>query len=284
MPDRARWSVRTALFAILSIALLISSSPPASAQLADAMWIENVSIQVDFDFGGEIGSDNSKPENLSSSRSGDDYVASGSVTYAQSAVPEVTCEASTNYQAGELTNLIVDTSASVIWRFVVVESASGGPSVSSVPIHVTAQGSASVTADAATLSAANARFSIRYEEGAVAVVYEDIVANNVGGTTPLSDTFAVDDQFPMPIDEVFVALIITGASSRASFDQGPAVGSATGFVDPIIEVADELIPGSSSNYRDYYTVEFSKGHDAGDPSTPLRSSPSMGELKSRYDD
>jgi len=253
------------------------------AQLSDALWTESVSIQANLEFGGQTGSDNSKPENIAGTLDGADYVATGSVHYTPSLVPAVTCQASTNYQSGALDILTVDTFASVIWEFVVVESASGGPSVSSVTINVLAEGSAAVTADAATLAAANARFEIRYLNTGVAVVYEDIVANNVGGGTPLSDSFAVSNSFALPIGEVFRAMIMTGASSRASFDQGAAVGSGTGYVDPVIEVADELIPGSSESYRDYYQVEFSQGYDTG-VTTPVRSNASMGRLKSMFVD
>jgi hypothetical protein len=257
MPKHARSRLRILPLAILTFVQLVAAAGSASAQLADALWTESVSIQANLEFGGQTGSDNSKPENVTGTLDGTDYTAMGSVHYTPSLVPAVTCEASTNYQSGALDILTVDTFANVIWEFVVVESASGGPSVSSVPINVIAQGSAAVIADAASLAAASASFEIRYLNTGVAVVYETIVANNVGGGTPLSDSFAVSGNFALPIGEVFRAMIMTGASSRASFDQGAAVGSGTGYVDPVIEVADELIPGTSESYRDYYQVEFS---------------------------
>jgi hypothetical protein len=46
---------------------------------------------------------------------------------------------------------------------------------------------------------------------------------------------------------------------------GAATGTATGMIDPVIEIADQTIPGTSSSYRDYYTLEFSEGYDAQTP-------------------
>ena len=59
---------------------------------------------------------------------------------------------------------------------------------------------------------------------------------------------------------------------------GATMGSAVGMVDPIIEVADEVIPGTSSSYRDFFEIEFSPGYDA---QTPVRRA-TFGEIKRRF--
>jgi hypothetical protein len=52
---------------------------------------------------------------------------------------------------------------------------------------------------------------------------------------------------------------------------------AEGMVDPIIEVADQLIPGTSSNFREFFEVELGDGYWA------LPSSiTSWGSLKGRF--
>jgi hypothetical protein len=50
-----------------------------------------------------------------------------------------------------------------------------------------------------------------------------------------------------------------------------------GQIDPIIEVADQLIPGTSTSYRDVYQVELSDGFWA----LPNRTT-SFGALKATF--
>jgi len=52
------------------------------------------------------------------------------------------------------------------------------------------------------------------------------------------------------------------------------------MIDPVIEVADEVIPGTAVNYRDYFGVEFAPGYDALG-SVPTRNA-TWGMIKKRY--
>ena len=86
----------------------------------------------------------------------------------------------------------------------------------------------------------------------------------------------------LPVLGVLNASLIAQASITAfGVDAGGA--SASAFVDPIIEVADETIPGTSDSYRDHFDIEFGNGYYAlGDP-TPVEPA-TWGRIKSLYRD
>jgi hypothetical protein len=56
---------------------------------------------------------------------------------------------------------------------------------------------------------------------------------------------------------------------------------ATAFIDPQFTVSDDLIPGTSSKYSDFYEIEYGPGYWAlGNPS-PINSV-TWGKIKSLY--
>jgi hypothetical protein len=55
---------------------------------------------------------------------------------------------------------------------------------------------------------------------------------------------------------------------------------ATASIETAIEVADQLIPGTSTNYRDFYELEFSPGYYALRPEAVQSST--WSEVKSLY--
>jgi len=269
------------------LGLLIITAPSAQAQLAQTIWAESLSLTAGVESGGGSGSDNSMPEPLSDSilgpQGGDDYSISGSVAFSPvPSFPQTTCTISTNYNSGDITSLTGNAFSSIIFRFVVVQTSSGGPGVSQVPVSVQAAGTAEVTADGGTFAAAGSSFIVRMDEGGQALIFEQIIANTGGGGTPTSDSFLVSSQLMVPPGAVLQGDMQANANSTASFNQGSTSGTATGFVDPVIEVADELIPGGGgASYRDFYEIEFSDGYLAlGDP-TPVEPT-TWGRIKRLY--
>ena len=266
---------------LFGLILMIGTASVAQAQLSGTIWAEGLEIFADDQLDGGSGTDNAAPEPFQASLSGSNYSISGEVSFGPAGAPQTTCTVATNYTSGSIIQLAGSAFSTIIFKWVVRQTASGGPSVTTVPVNVVASGTVEVSADGGSFAGAGSRFILRYESGGEALVFQEINANNGGGTTPLSDSFAVTDQFAVAPDVVLTCDMMASAASSAFFNQGATSGTATGFVDPIIEVADELIPGTTENYRDYYEIEFSPGYYAlGDP-TPVKPS-TWGQIKRLY--
>jgi hypothetical protein len=63
-------------------------------------------------------------------------------------------------------------------------------------------------------------------------------------------------------DEVVSGEIFVDASIGAESPTEGTASTAEATFDPVIEIADMTIPGTTASYRDYFTVEFSPGYFA----------------------
>ena len=131
--------------------------------------------------------------------------------------------------------------------------------VTTVPVHIHAQGTTNATGDSTLRAASFSRFTLI---STALLVSWDVTADNVGGGSPLSDSFDNDDQLELAPDEVVSGEIFVDAGISAESPPGEAASSAEATFDPVIEVADMTIPGTTASFRDYFTVEFSPGYFA----------------------
>jgi hypothetical protein len=145
------------------------------------------------------------------------------------------------------------------FQFQVLESAMPPVPVTAVPVHIHAQGTADATGDSTLRAASFSRFTLI---STALLISWDVSADNVGGGAPPSDSFDNDDQLELAPDEVISGEIFVDAGIGAESPPLVAGSSAEATFDPVIEVADMTIPGTSAKYRDFFTVEFSPGYFA----------------------
>ncbi len=81
------------------------------------------------------------------------------------------------------------------------------------------------------------------------------------------------------MDAITLVSMSTAASAGLMASGEARTGSTTGMIDPVIEIVDDPIPGSSGSYRECFSIEFSEGYDA--QTTPVKRI-TRGELKRLY--
>jgi len=143
---------------------------------------------------------------------------------------------------------------------------------------VQAQGSAEADGNAALRAASFSQFTLSSSSGPI--LFWAVEADNVEGGPPGSDSFANEDQFDLTPGQVASGEMIVDASLGTETLDGPAAASATANLDPVIEIADAIIPGTSANYRDHYVLELSPGYFALGQ-VPAQDA-TWGEIKRRY--
>ena len=81
-------------------------------------------------------------------------------------------------------------------------------------------------------------------------------------------------------DEVVNGSISVSANIWPNEMQAGSSSSSTGWVDPIVSIANQTIPESSANYRDHYEIEYAPGYWALG-STPVQET-TWGRIKQLY--
>jgi len=99
---------------------------------------------------------------------------------------------------------------------------------------------------------------------------------------PTVDSFHFQRFEFYPVDAILDGRMVTGVSCYSVANPTES-GSASSnvFVDPVIEVADQTIPGTSESYRDHFALEFGAGYYALGEPTPVVPT-TWGNLKTRY--
>ena len=163
------------------------------------------------------------------------------------------------------------------FQFRIVETASPPAGVTGVPVRVAATGSAS--ARGATSPVANSVFRFHVIGAGVLITDRVDVDDNSSTENPASDAFTIDETTEIPLDAITLVSMSTAASAGLMASGEARTGSTTGMIDPVIEIVDDPIPGSSGSYRDCFSIEFSEGYDA--QTTPVKRI-TRGELKRLY--
>ena len=261
----------------LMIVGLLGSPVPGEAQfdLSPAIWDENISLSVGSTSTSFSGSDLAVPEPHTEDLSGVGYDVTGSVGFGTAGPPEGTATVTWNVAEGG-PSLQLSSSVSIDFQLRVIATGTPPVAVSEVPVRLVATGSGS----AQEIFGSRATASFRFQAPGTPVLITDTidVDGNPGSPNPAVDAFTIDEMVSLPVDSV----VLVGMSATASMGvvsvPAATTGSATGTIDPVVEVVDETIPGTSSSYREYFLIEFSEGYDA---QTPVKRA-TFGELKARY--
>lgn len=245
---------RTAIAPALVCALgLLLVAAPGQAQLADVSWQETLTLSTNLETDPHLGLDNAVPEPLTGSLSGSNYGAAGSVSFA-AGPPNVTCNTNANYTSG-VTYLSVSTYCRIDFTFAVRQTSAPPVAVSTVPVVITVAGSCDVTGAifASAFSEVNLANSI---QGPLAA-WSAGVDNSAGND---SDAFSDTNTFNFAPDLVIEGDMTASAGIAGEVLTSGTAATANAYLDPVIEVADQTIPGSSDSYRDHYQIEFAPGY------------------------
>jgi hypothetical protein len=144
------------------------------------------------------------------------------------------------------------------YQFAVRETSSPPVSVSTVPVNVQVQGTADADGDGALFAQASAGANFWSLVQGTMDVWQ-VSADNSQGQA--SDSFNESVQYMLEPDEVVNGGLQVSANINPKKMQNNTSSSSIGWADPIIEIADETIPGGGgATYRDHYEIEFANGY------------------------
>jgi hypothetical protein len=266
---------RIVFLSLFAGVVLLGGRAEAQFPLSPAMWQENISLSSDSAPTTFQGADDFAPESHIEELSGISFNATGSIQFGSGVAPEGTAEVT--WDVSELTTpLNLSSILNIDFQARVIETSTPPVAVTEVPVHLVANGSG--VADEVFGSRATSQFVFRAIGTEVLVSANLDVDGNSESPNPSSDTFSIDETVMVPVDAV-ILVSMTATASMGSVGVPPgSTGKATGMVDPVIEIVDEIIPGTSDSYRDYFAVEFSDGYGA---QTPVQRV-TFGEIKSRF--
>ncbi len=249
---------------ITAALVLLAGRVEAQGTLGAALWDESISLDVqtiEQETGSFMGSDPNRPEPGNVALSGTGYEVTGSVAFGTEAPPVGTAQVTWNIgEAGAALSLF--SSVSIDFSARVVETAPPPVGVTEVPVHLVANGSATVT----EIFGSRATSFFRFQAiGTSVLIFENLDVYGDSESPSTATGFAIDETPSIPPGTIILVAMSATSSMGTVGTGGATTGSATGMVDPIIEVADEMIPGTTSSYRDFYAVEFSEGTDAQTP-------------------
>lgn len=255
-------------------ALLVLAAPVAG-QLNVTSWEESLSFDLapDPSFS-EMGSSNVVPEPLSTSFNGASYSYSGGISF-DPGDPNVTCEVEANYMTG-LTAFDGSAFSHIGFQFRVIETSPPPVVVGMVPVDVSASGSVQATGNGDLYASGTSVFNL--SNGQVTILNDAAFAENTNG--PASDSFLLSQLLALAPGEVMSVDLNATAAVAAFTIQDNIFAGGFAYIDHLIEVADQTIPGSSASYRDHYEVEFGSGYDALNPTPVLETT--WGRLKGLY--
>jgi hypothetical protein len=262
---------KTMLSLVAAGLVVLAGRVEAQFPLSPTIWDENISLTVGPSSTSFSGSDPAVPEPHTGELSGLGYDVAGSVGFGSAEPPVGTAQVDWDVSEGN-TSLQLSSVVSIDFQCRVVETAPPPVGVTEVPVHLMATGD--VSAD--DVFGSRATSSFRFQAVGTAVL---ITANlDISGDSETSDTFAIDETPPIPVDTIVLVGMSASASMNTVSISAVETGSATGMIDPVVEIADEIIPGTTSSYRDFFSIEFSEGYDAQTPVTRI----TFGELKRRF--
>jgi hypothetical protein len=271
------YAPRLGLSAVVLLALLVPAM--GSAQLSDAVWSEAVSLNADLDGNDGTGIDPFVFEPQSTSLSGSSYSIDGSISFASPGPPNATATISASYQSGLSSFLGGSSSCQILFQFTVFETSPPPVSVATVPVDISATGTADAGGDTPFYADADVIFTV------ATISQPDLVrwtasANN--GQGPTSDSFNETTEIDFgPGVSVDVRMIASCELYSQTGLQPGTSASSTAYVDPVFTIADELIVGGGgASYRDHYDIGLSPGYWAlgSTPAAPT----TWGKIKKLY--
>lgn len=265
------------LFPVAALLLLLAVPVQAQFPLSPALWSESISLSVEtivLDTDSFTGSDPYAPEPNFLEVSGTGYNATGSVTFGSGDAPEGTAQVTWDIgAAGAALNLT--TSVGIDFQVRVTETSTPPVSVTEVPVNLQASGSVSVIQFFGPRATSFFRFQV---PTTTVIITRNLDLHGDPDSTNTSDSFTIDETPMIPPDLVALVSMSATSSMGTVSTGGATTGSATGMVDPVIEIADQIIPGTSDSYRDYFTLEVSDGLTGNVPVQRV----TFGELKRMF--
>jgi hypothetical protein len=271
----SRLVTRSFVSIIISTLPLVFLASDSSAQLSEAIWTEWISFSAG-DFHADVfGERASSPEQLIERFSGGGYLCEASITFPRSGAPFAVVNILVDIDTADLLPA-ASARFQIEFQFALQQVVVPPVNVSFVPMEVTRNGSAEIVTGFLPNPPMNASVQTEFhasgDQGSIHIT-DEINANNFGGVQLSS--FAKTDAFWMAPDETGSVFAFTAIDIGAAAYAGRV--EVEGQIDPIIEVADQLIPGTSTSYRDVYQVELSDGFWA----LPNRTT-SFGALKATF--
>ena len=255
---------RTCHTVILVAVTMFVLAPVASAQLSDTQWQEATQVQRDNQSDVDAGAPFA-PVNTSSSLQG----VSATVAYPDTPSPPSVTSTVSGSANGDV--VIAWAFASVTFQFQLNEIMAPVVSITSVPMSVTAMGTASATGTVEFSATARASLDLFSQ------MIGSLVMLEADGTSFFDETVA----FAIDPDEVVTGVILASAQITTGDLGATDNASAEAFVDPIFVVSSDIIPGTSTRYDEVYEVEFSPGYWALGNPTPVEPS-TWGRIKQLY--
>jgi hypothetical protein len=248
--------------------------PEALCQLHDVEWKEAVTLGSQLGTVTYEGADAVRPEPQDAVVGANGYVLSGSVTFDPG--PPNTRTSIEGDNTGTFFDMVGQAVSTIVFEFVVRETSPPPAAVSRVPVTAVLRGGATAGGDAALFASGFASADLSTPRGSVG--YWSTEVDNAGG--PASREFNETVRH-----ELSPHVIVTGtltARSRMATDirERRTTASASAWVDPVIAIADETIPGTAVNYRDHFQIETAPGYWALD-TVPARTT-TWGKIKRLY--
>ena len=272
LASRVRWLPAVALAAGVGL------YPAHAFGLNPAGWSEEISLIYENDFENTSGGHPLSPDILAESLSGSGWSVTAGVTFGPPGPPQATVTAGAQTTASAA--LTASASIGIAFEFQIIAIAVPPVAVSTVPITLYTQGTVSTSGASGLRPRANA--SITVYGNSTTLVSESIYAT--GDPTddlPASDAFSINTGAAYPPGIVLDAFMQATAHVSPEVS-GTGTAGAIAYIDPEISVADEIIPGTTESYRDYYEIEFSQGYWALGNPTPVEPT-TWGRIKSLYD-
>lgn len=273
------WKQRTAFWAAGMLACMGGLGSSQAQSLSPAMWSETLTLLADQSFGGSAGIDQLVPENLSDRIAGSSWELEGDVEYGPSGPPSVTSTMRGTLQSGVNALFAGTAYAFISFEFRVNQIANPPVAVAMVPVTVHSRGAAEATGNAALPASAFAILSLFSPFAGPLVEFEANASNDPVG--PGSESFDRTETFSVAPGTIVMGEMVASAVVAAEIIVPGNTSSAMAFVDPVIQVADAIIPGTSASYGDFFTIEFGPGYDALENPTALQNA-TWSEVKALY--
>lgn len=268
--------IRRALVPILAFCTLPAA---ASAQLQATQWYETTNVQANELTDQNLGLDIAIPETVISEVSDGVAGSAATVNHGPPGPPSGTAGINAYSElAGSDLTAVANMTVNFFARL--IQTSPPPVSVTTVPVSFSASGTVNASGTPSIQGQCLSNVTILL--GLDPVLTADIRAsNNPGSGYPTSDSFDESTVSNVALGDLINASLIAQASVTA-FGADAGSVTATAFVDPVIEVMDQTIPGTSSSYRDYFEVEFGPGYYALGNPTPVVPT-TWGDIKTRYE-
>jgi hypothetical protein len=228
-----------------------------------------------FDIGGGI--DLSLPEAFNKELSEPGHEVGVEISFRTPGPPQATIRATGNSITAGVDGMGAASSVNISFQYQVIQIGPPPGNPVLIPIQFIADGRVTATSNN-MWTMGHVTFEV-IDPDQHHLIWQEIFVHNEMAHPDTS--FNVNTVLWGPVGGIFTCNM--GAQVECFMNQDPLC-SGEGFaeVDPIIQVDDQIIPGTSANFRDFFQIEFSEGYWAlGNPNPTERTT--WGQLKRLYD-